>query len=59
MYLEDSDTDEVVVYFKKESKVRFDESLNEVYYISAEEYLLEPPRTPPNKWFETFLQMYF
>lgn len=59
MFLEDSDTEEIVVKFKKESKVTFNEALNEVYYISAESYLLEPRRSPPSKWFETFLEMYF
>lgn len=59
--MQDSDVEEekdVIVKFKKPLKVTFNESLNEVYYISAEEYLLEPPRNLSNKWFETFLQMY-
>lgn len=62
MYLEDSDNeDEVVVRFKKEAKVTFNEDLNETYYISEEVYLLTPPplRNLPNKWLETFLKIYF
>lgn len=60
MFLEDSeDEDQIVIRFKTPTKVTFNESLNQIYYISEEEYLLEPPRSPPNKWLETFLKMYF
>lgn len=58
MYLSDSE-DELIIKFKKPVKVTFNESLNQVYLISEEAYLLEPPRNPPNKWLETFLKYYF
>lgn len=61
MHLEDSEDEdiEIVVKFKTPARVTFNEELNEVYYINAEEYLLEPPRSLPNRWLETFLKMYF
>lgn len=59
MYLSDSEEEDIIIKFKKPSKVTFNETLNEVYYISAEEYLLEPRKSPPNKWLETFLKFYY
>ena len=42
MYLEDSDGEDVIVVFKPEGKkVTFNESLNEIYYISKTEYLIQ------------------
>lgn len=39
MYLSDSESEEeLVIIFKKEPKVKFDESKNKVYYISQETY---------------------
>lgn len=38
MYLSDSEDEEFIVVFKKTSKVSFDESKNQVYYIASDTY---------------------
>lgn len=47
MYLADSEDEELVIVFKKQNRVSFNESKNKVYYIRSDTYFaVEKPKPP-------------